>query len=68
MTKEINYLGWTIYKWGDKQYGVWYPDGNNTGKQYTSLAKAKEHIRTIEEMCKQNFPDATSKLLVEVAR
>lgn len=61
--KAVNYLGWSIYRWSNGQYGVWYPDGHNTGKQYTSLAKAKEHIGTIEQMCSRDFPKAKTSLL-----
>jgi len=52
---ELKYKGWTIYRWPDGRYGIWYPDGHNTGKQYSSLAKAKHNIKTIEEMCQRNF-------------
>ena len=64
MAQEIMYLGWTIYRWDKAKYGIWYPNGDNTGKQYPSLAKAKEHIRIIEENCKRDYPDSITRLLV----
>ena len=51
MNQEVKYLGWTIYRWRPGCYGVWLPDGSNTGSQYTSLAKAKKHIKAVEEKC-----------------
>ena len=45
---EIKYLGWTIYRWASGGYGIWYPNGENTGRQYPSLAKAKQHIKAVE--------------------
>lgn len=48
MAKEIIYRGWTICHWFDGGYGLWYPNGKNTGQQFTSLARAKAYIRYIE--------------------
>jgi len=52
LSGEIKYLGWIIYKWRPGTYGAWYPGGQNSGRQYTSITKAKAHIKTIEEKIK----------------
>ena len=45
---DKQYLGWSIHRWHDGKYGVWYPDGHNTERQFPSLTVAKRHIREIE--------------------
>jgi hypothetical protein len=64
---EIKYLGWTIYKWEPKRYGVWYPNGDNTGKQYTSLAKAKAYIKAIEKALSEGKKEPWQMTLEEYA-